>query len=166
MAHGVDFMPSEATNLQEAIRQAASQYFRLVLLVAPSGSRKTALLQAVAQENSLPLLNINLELSKRLLELTRSQQARQVERLFKDVIASAQGDVVLLDNLEILFDPSLEVEPLRFLQVTSRNRTLVVTWNGHYRDGTLTYAEPGHPEYARFKPVEAILVSMDRSEPV
>jgi ribose 1,5-bisphosphokinase PhnN len=76
MAHGVDFMPSEATNLQEAIRQAASQYFRLVLLVAPSGSGKTALLQAVAQENSLPLLNINLELSKRLLELTRSQQAR------------------------------------------------------------------------------------------
>jgi chromosomal replication initiation ATPase DnaA len=166
MAHGVDFMPSEATNLQEAIRHAAGQYFRLVLLVGPPGSGKTALLQAVAEENSFPLLNINLELSKRMLELTRSQRARQVESLFKDVIASAQGDVVLLDNLEILFDPSLEVEPLRLLQVASRNRTLVVTWNGHDRDGTLTYAEPGHPEYARFKPVEAILVTMDLSEPV
>jgi ATPase family protein associated with various cellular activities (AAA) len=166
MAPAVDFMSSEIANLQEAIRQAAGQYFRLVLLVAPSGSGKTALLHAVAQENSFPLLNINLELSKRLLELTRSQRARQVERLFREVIASAPGGVVLLDNLEILFDPSLEVEPLRLLQIASRNRTLVVTWNGHYREGTLTYAEPGHPEYARFKPIEAILVTMDRSEPV
>jgi hypothetical protein len=162
----VYFMVSRAANLPEAIGQAAGQYFRLVLLVAPSGSGKTALLEAVAQENGFPLLNINLELSKRMLEQTRSQRGRQVERLFKDVIASAQGDVVLLDNLEILFDPSLEVEPLRFLQVASRNRTLVATWNGHYRDGTLTYAEPSHPEYARFKPIEAILVTMDLSEPV
>jgi hypothetical protein len=159
-------MAREAANLQEAIRQAAGQYFRLVLLVAPSGSRKTALLQAVAQENGFPLLNINLELSKRMLELTRSQRARQVERLFKDVIASAQGDVVLLDNLEILFDPSLEVEPLRLLQVVSRTCMLVATWNGQYRHETLTYAEPGHPEYARFKPVEAILVTTVPSEKV
>ena len=120
-------MVREAANLQEAIRQAAGQYFRLILLVAPSGSRKTALLQAVAQENGFPLLNINLELSKRMLELTHSQRARQVERLFKDVIASAQGDVVLLDNLELLFNPSLEVEPLRLLQVVSRTCMLVVT---------------------------------------
>lgn len=159
-------MASETEKLQEVIRQAANQYFRLVLLVASSGSGKTALLQAVAQENGFPLLNINLELSKRMLELTRSQRARQVERLLKDVIASAQGEVVLLDNLEILFDPSLEVEPLRLLQVVSRNCTLVATWNGHYRDGTLTYAEPGHPEYSRFKPVEAILVTTVPSEKV
>jgi hypothetical protein len=101
-----------------------------------------------------------------MLELTHSQRARQVERLFKDVIASAQGDVVLLDNLEILFDPSLEVEPLRLLQVVSRTCTLVATWNGQYRHETLTYAEPGHPEYARFKPVEAILVTTVPSEKV
>jgi hypothetical protein len=93
----------------------------------PHPVRKTALLQAVAQENGFPLLNINLELSKRMLELTRSQRARQVERLFKDVIASAQGDVVLLDNLELLFNPSLEVEPLRLLQVVSRTCMLVAT---------------------------------------
>ena len=107
-------------------------------------------------------VNINLELSKRMLELTRTQRARQVERLFKDVIAAAPGDVVLLDNLEILFDPSLEVEPLRLLQVVSRNRTLVAAWNGQFRDGTLTYAEPGHPEYRQFKHVEAILVTTVR----
>ena len=57
-------------------------------------------------------MNVNLELSKRMLELTRTQRSRQVERLLKEVIAAAPGDVVLLDNLEILFDTGLEVEPL------------------------------------------------------
>ena len=52
-----------------------------------------------------------------MLELTRTQRSRQVERLLKEVIAAVPGDVVLLDNLEILFDTGLEVEPLRLLQV-------------------------------------------------
>jgi hypothetical protein len=37
----------------------------------------------------------------------------------------------------------------------------VVAWNGTYTDGTLTYAEPGHPEFAQFKQVEALVVPLD-----
>jgi hypothetical protein len=152
-------MTDSVAKLVEAIRQAASQYYRLVLLAGVPGSGKTATLQAVAQQNGYPYLNINLELSKRMLELTRTQRSRQVERLLKDVIASAAGDVVLLDNLEILFDPSLEVEPLRLLQVSSRNRTVVASWNGTFKDETLIYAEPGHPEFIQCKQAEAVIVT-------
>lgn len=146
-------------NLLNAISQAASQYYRLVLVVGPPGGGKTAALQDMAQKLGCPLLNVNLELSKRMLELTRTQRSRQVERLLKEVIAAVPGDVVLLDNLEILFDTALEVTPLRLLQVSSRNRALVATWNGSFRDGTLTYAEPGHPEFIQFKQTEAIVVT-------
>src|SRR5581483_5340914 len=121
-------------------------------------------LQSVAQKLSCPLINVNLELSKRMLELTRIQRSRQVERLLKDVIAAAPGDVVLLDNLEILFDPALEVEPLRLLQVSSRNRTVVASWNGNFKDGTLTYAEPGHPEFIQFKQTDAVVIPVGTSE--
>jgi len=71
--------------------------------------------------------------------------------------------MVLLDNLEILFDTSLEVEPLRLLQVSSRNRTVVASWNGRFRDGTLTYAEPGHPEFIQFKQTEAVVITVGTS---
>ena len=152
-------MADLVTRLNEAIRQAAGQYYRLVLLAGLPGSGKTAALQAVAQQSGYPYLNVNLELSKKMLELTRSQRSRQVERLLKDVIASAVADVVLLDNLEILFDPALEVEPLRLLQVSSRNRTVVASWNGTCKDGTLTYAEPGHPEFIQCKQAEAVIVT-------
>ena len=152
-------MTGVAAQLEQAVQQAASQYFRLVLLAGAPGSGKTTALQSVAQKLGCPLLNLNLELSRRMLELTRTQRSRQVERALKDVIAAVPGDVVLLDNLEILFDTALEVEPLRLLQVASRNRTVVASWNGGYKDGTLTYAEPGHPEFIQFKQSEAVVVT-------
>jgi hypothetical protein len=133
-------MTEAATQLEQAIAQAASQYFRLVILAGVFNSGKTAALRSVAERLGCPLANVNLEMSKKMLDLTRAQRSRQVERLLKEVIAAAPGDVVLLDNLEILFDTALEVEPLRLLQVTSRNRTVVASWSGTFLDGTLIYA--------------------------
>jgi len=153
-------MTEITAELEKAIEQAASQYFRLVVLAGAPGSGKTAVLQFVTQKLGCPLVNVNLELSKRMLELTRTQRSRQVERLLKEVIAAVPGDVVLLDNLEILFDTGLEVEPLRLLQVSSRNRTVVASWSGSFRDGTLTYAEPGHPEFIQFKQTEAVVITV------
>jgi hypothetical protein len=83
--------------------------------------------------------------------------------LLKEVIAAVSGDVVLLDNLEILFDTGLEVEPLRLLQLISRNRTIVASWNGSFQGGTLTYAEPGHPELIQFKQTDAVVIPIGTS---
>jgi hypothetical protein len=151
-------MTEAATQLEQAIAQAASQYFRLVILAGVFNSGKTAALRSVAERLGCPLANVNLEMSKKMLDLTRAQRSRQVERLLKEVIAAAPGDVVLLDNLEILFDTALEVEPLRLLQVTSRNRTVVASWSGTFLDGTLIYAEPGHPEFIKYTQTEAIVI--------
>lgn len=42
-------MTDTATNLETAIEQAASQYYRLVVLAGVPGSGKTAALQSVSQ---------------------------------------------------------------------------------------------------------------------
>ena len=157
-------MSAPLMRLDEAIEQAAGQYYRLVIVAGVPGSGKTAMTQSLATARGYPLINVNLELSKRLLDLTRVQRSRQVERLLKEVIASVTGDVVILDNIELLFDTALELEPLRSLQGASRNRTIVATWNGSFNNGTLMYAEPGHPEFVPFKQTEAIVVLASTSE--
>ena len=156
-------MSEAVTQLEQSIEQVASQYYRLVILVGVPASGKTTALQTVAKNLGCQLLNVNLELSKKMLELTRTQRSRQVERLLKEVIASVPGDVVLLDNLEILFDTALELQPLRLLQVLDRNRTIVASWNGSFQGGTLIYAEPGHPEFMQFKQPEAVVVTVGKS---
>ena len=63
------------------------------------------------------------------------------------------GRMVLLDNVEIAFDPAFQQNPLRLLQGLSRHRVVVAAWPGTVVEGQLTYAVPGHPEHRRY-PIE------------
>ena len=140
----------------EKIEQVSGLYHRLVLLVAPAGSGKTAVLRKVHQSLDAPLLNLNLEISRRMLDLTERQRALQVHILLEDILREVDNEVVILDNIEILFEVSLQQDPLRLLQGISRNRTIVAAWNGEIKDKTLTYATPEHPEYRRYPANELI----------
>jgi len=151
-----------AERIMGKIEEAKLLYYRLVLVVAPGSSGKTKALQTLEKALSAPLVNVNLELSYRLLDLSERQRAMQLPRLLSDIVDAAIGgqcatDVVLLDNIEILFDLRLKQDPLRLLQGLARNRTVVAAWNGTVSDGYITYAVPGHPEYRRY-PIRDILV--------
>jgi hypothetical protein len=132
-------------------------YHRLILIVAPSGSGKTAALRAVATHTGAPLLNLNLELSRRMLELTERQRALELPRVLEEVVGRDEP-LVLLDNIEILFDVTLEQDPLRLLQGVSRNRTVVAAWNGILEGDNLSYAIPEHPEYRRYARRELVVI--------
>ncbi|MCX6569834.1 MAG: BREX-3 system P-loop-containing protein BrxF [Candidatus Aminicenantes bacterium] len=141
------------------IGQAAELYHRLVILVAPAGAGKTAALQDVHERTAAPLVNVNLELTRRMLDLTERQRALQLPRLLAEIVyaSASAAEVILLDNIEILFDVSLKQDPLRLLQGLSRNKTVVAAWGGSIDDKQLLYATPGHTEYKRY-PIRDFLV--------
>ena len=139
------------------IGHAAELYHRLVMLVAPAGSGKTAALQDVHDRTAAPLINVNLELSRRMLDLTERQRTLQLPRLLSEIVGVSAVDVVLLDNIEVLFDVSLKQDPLRLLQGLSRNKTVVAAWSGSIVGENMVYATPDHPEYRRY-PVRDFLV--------
>ena len=139
-----------ADQILRQAQQASELYFRLVLVVGAAGSGKTVALQEVQSRMAAPLVNVNLELSRRMLDMTERQRALQVAKLLEEIAGQVGHDVVLLDNIEILFDVSLKQDPLRLLQGISRNRTVVATWNGALENGLVTYATPGHPEHQRY----------------
>jgi len=159
-----------ADQVMRKIKQAGELYHRLMLVVAPAGAGKTTALQDVKECVGAPLINVNLDLSRRMLDLTKRQRALQLPRLLREVINDTAGEIVLFDNIEILFDVSLKQDPLRLLQGLSRNKTVVAAWNGEIRTeqrglGTemqnsslitqssslfLFYAVPYHSEYRRY----------------
>jgi hypothetical protein len=153
-----------ADQVMSRINQAAELYHRLIIIAAPAGAGKTAALRDVQKRTSAPLINVNLDLSRRMLELTGRQRALQLPRLLSEIVNASGGDVVLLDNIELMFDISLKQDPLRLLQGLSRNKTLVVTWNGSVNGGYLTYAMPEHPEYRRYIIRDLIIVNPEKSE--
>ncbi|HOV79091.1 MAG TPA: BREX-3 system P-loop-containing protein BrxF [Bacillota bacterium] len=153
-----------AAQVISRINQAAELYHRLIIIAAPAGAGKTAALQDIRERTGAPLINVNLELSRRLLELTGRRRALLLPRLLSEIVNASGSDVVLLDNIELLFDASLKQDPLRLLQGLSRNKTLVVAWNGSVSGGYLTYAVPEHPEYRRYVIRDLMIVSPEKSE--
>lgn len=141
----------------EKIGHAESLYHRLVLVVGAGGSGQASALRDIAECMDAPLINVGLELSRRLLDLTERQRRIRVPELLGRIVTETASDIVLLNNVELLFDVTLHQNPLGLLQRLSRRRTVVATWNGSMEDGHIVYAVPGHSEYRRC-PVDGFLV--------
>jgi Cdc6-like AAA superfamily ATPase len=152
----------------KAISNAPAMYSRLILLVGPSGSGKTHALKEFSIECGRKILNVNLEMSQALLELPIQRRESRVHRVFQDLIRDFLGNedpqtaLVLLDNLEILFDKDLKQDPLLLLQGVSRNTTIIASWNGLWTQKRLTFAISGHPEYRFYDKIDAQIIEFTK----
>ena len=144
--------------VEQALPGLQDTYYKLVLAVGPARTGKTAALIDLATRHGWPRVNVNLRLSELLLELTHRQRAARVAGILDDIIREADSEVVLLDNIELLFADELAQDPLRLLQSLSRNRAIVAAWPGNFDGTSLTYAEPGHPEVRRYQTPQAVIV--------
>lgn len=144
-----------SADVVQAIRDRAREvgaerpYHQLVLVVGGLKSGKTTNLRAAAADGGWAYLGIGAALAERLLHVPTRQRPAVVQQLAEDVAREAKGDVLAIDNIEMLFHPDLAVDPLRLLLALSRHRVVVATWPGVLDGAMLTYAEPGHPEHRR-----------------
>jgi len=145
----------------QRMNEARTQYHRLVLLVGIAGSEKTSALQAVHSRVDAPVHNVGVELSKLMLELSEKERATRLSHLLAEVTDSQQSDVVLLDNVEVLFDPSLQANPLELLKSLSKTKTVVASCPGYVEGHHLLYAKPGHPEHKRYDIDGVLVVEID-----
>ncbi len=146
--------------VRQAISSADGLYYSLVLMVGQSGSGKTRLLRGLAENLDTEVININLEVSSKLLELTQKQRSLKLPEILGQINANEKS-LLILDNIEILFDKSLQQDPLRLLQGMSRNKTILSSWNGQVTGNKLVYAQPGHPEYQSYRLEDLVWVSME-----
>jgi type II secretory pathway predicted ATPase ExeA len=126
--------------IKRSMQAAEELYYRLVLLVGEIGSGKTVVLRDMADDLGTSVININLELSSKLIEMTARQRSLMLPKILDQIADKAQLPVVM-DNLEIMFDKNLNQDPLRLLQGISRNHTVVASWNGTYNGKKLLYAD-------------------------
>jgi hypothetical protein len=87
-----------AEQIMHQINQAAILYHRLILVVAPSGSGKTKVLQEVAKRTGGRYINVSLDLSRQLLDFTERQRTLQISRVLSDIVGKDNEQADLLDN--------------------------------------------------------------------
>lgn len=146
--------------IEKSILEAQQYYYHLVLLVGGSRGEKTQYLKLFAQKEAYPYVNLSLELSERLLQYTSRQRQFQAFQHTRKILAEAEEPIILVDKIELLFAPELNIKPVDLLMDISKYKTLVVSWPGAYKEGILSYGEPGHLEYTKADASEIIILKL------
>ena len=156
-------MQNTLDQIRKRLSGVAELYSRLVLLVGHPGSGRTTVIRELADSEGVPVVNVGVEISRRLLELTERQRVLQLPQLLEEVVDAFPSTLTLLDNTEILFNTALRQDPLRLLQGLSRDRTIVATWLGTLDAHYLTYAVPEHPEFRRYPSADLLIVCLTQN---
>jgi len=131
----------------EDLNTLKTRYEKILLIIGDHKKGKTSKLSDLAKSRQCSVINLNLMLSERLLNLTKQDWQLTIKSIVQDILDQVSSEIVFIDNTEILFDAQLCLNPLKLFKDLSRNQQMVVTWNGRLEDGQLIYARPGHPEY-------------------
>jgi len=149
---GATALPTSATNfpaldkLARLVGEVGDLQSKLLLLVGNSG--KTQLLRILAERIQTTPINVGAKLAHRLAATPASDRDFSTNELLHEITDSVHGEVpLLIDNLEVLFDSSLKINPLDFIKRLAHSRPVVAVWPGEMRDDRLVYANMGHPEH-------------------
>lgn len=140
-------------DLATLIAQSTTLQSKVIILTGGS-LLKDSLLQEFASHSGHPIVSVGAELSPRLVSVEKARRSLEAARIFRELVEGrAAGGVLLLRCLEVLFDQTLNLNPLLLLRQNAKGNTLVASWPGVLRNGRLQYAAAGHPEYRDYEPI-------------
>lgn len=137
--------------LRQLVAEVGGLHSKLILLVGGEGARRTEALTVFAAAVGLAPLNVGLSLGRALSVVPQKQRHLQTGVLLRELVEQhAVGDLLLVSNTELLFDRSLQQDPLDLLKRLAHARTVVAVWPGQWYDDRLSYAPLGHPEHREY----------------
>jgi hypothetical protein len=108
-----------------------------------------------------PRLSVGRELSATLLSRTPQCRSRLAHRWMSTYLREKAPGPVLCTEIDLLFEPTLRLDPLRLMRGVGRVTRLVVTWPGSCVDDVLAYAAPGHSHYRTWRRPEVSILALE-----
>ena len=134
--------------LERLIGEIGDLNSKLVLLVGASRSGKTKLLRELGTKLNIDPLNVGLELGRRLAATPIKKRGFSAGELLREIADKERADdPLLLDNLELLFEKGLQINPLDLVKRLAHSKRVVAVWPGELRGDRLIYADMSHPEH-------------------
>ena len=121
---------------------------KLILLIGPPGSGKSNLLGQLAERRRASVMNVSAALGRELLTVPSKRRHLQAADMLKGLADEFFYEgLLLMDNIELLFDRTLQLSPLDLLKRQAHVRRVLAVWPGELREDRLSYAKTGHQDY-------------------
>lgn len=137
--------------LDQLVEDISGLNRKLILLIGPPRSGKSNLLGQLAERRQARVLSVGATLGLELLTSPSARRHLHAADLLKGLADGfvSQG-LLLVDNIELLFDRTLQLSPLDVLKRHAQVCRVVAVWPGELQEGRLSYATTGHPEHQDF----------------
>lgn len=137
--------------LEDTISAVSSLNAKLILIIGPPQSGKSRLLDQLSDRRGAPILNVGRTLGQKLLAIPSTRRPLQATEILSDIADEyTHRDLLLLDNIELLFDRTLQLDPLDLLKRRAHARRVIAVWPGELQDRRLSYAATGHSEHQNY----------------
>lgn len=136
-------------------------YNPCLLLVHPVIGRLESATRDLLDGYGWPRLSVGRGLAAGLLSEQAAQRAYLAREWVVAAIGAAAPGPLLLTEVDLLFEPALQLDVLTLLRQASRTTRLVVAWPGTFENGTLAYAVPEHRHYRTWPRPEVSIVTLD-----
>jgi hypothetical protein len=132
--------------IENAIRLGSFQSSTLILLVLRNEDRK----QPVEHFSGGQFQNLSKLISEKLVIMSNKDRERNLQALITELVTNTQN-VCYFSRINLLFEESLNADPLKLLQSAAKKKPIVVIWPGYIDSFSLNYANPGLPDYKSYK---------------
>ena len=150
--------------LERLIGEIGDLNSKLVLLVGASRSGKTKLLRELGTKLNIDPLNVGMELGRRLAATPNNKRGFSAGELLRELADKERtDDPLLLDNLELLFEPGLRINPLELVKRLAHSKRVVAVWPGELRGDRLIYADMSHPEHRDYSRDGVVVLEICRT---
>ena len=97
--------------------------------------------------------DITIEEAKQLIEeefllVPRDERPQLAEEVIRRALSRSDTEVVLIDGINVLFAPILNLNPLELLKTISKTYPIVVGWRGHLEGDQLYLEHNNDPKHA------------------
>lgn len=149
------------TEIQRKVVTAASCYFKLVLIAGGRDDDRSRALLQYSRSIDVKPLSVGIRVAGSLLSSpNRRRPVVAVEEFQRAVDGQDAAGIILLDHLNVLFLPELQLDPLKLLLDSARNRVVVANWPGVFKEQRLEYAFSGHSEHGSWSAQDCSIVEM------
>jgi hypothetical protein len=147
--------------MQNAVTDFLGTSYTCLLLVHPGIRRLEEAANELLSLHAWPHLSVGRELSAVLLSERPQLRSRTADLWMRTRLGETAPGPVLCTEIDLLFEPMLELDPLRLIRDISRRTRLVVTWPGSYLDDVLAYAVPDHGHYRTWHRPEVFVNALE-----